>query len=174
MNPSYVRFYKDRKKAKKCGKVIMYIGFFLVIVNSISMFFKMLNVFGVYLDGGKRFRDLKMFTAGQLALGYVFEIIYKGVQVYLGYKLIKSTKIVLKQISAQEMNPRFAVDKHGETVRKEERTIALSMIIYVALTGLVGIYWYVMLDSHLESTYKDEYLQWKAMTLKNDTSSLSD
>ena len=48
------------------------------------------------------------------------------------------------------------------------------MIVYVALTGLVGIYWYVMLDSHLESTYKDEYLQWKAMTLKNDTSSISD
>ena len=72
MNPSYVRFYKDRKKAKKCGKVLMYIGYFLVIGSSISIFKTMLNVFGVYLDDGKRYRDLKMFTAGQLALGYAF------------------------------------------------------------------------------------------------------
>ena len=56
------------------------------------------------------------------------------------------------------MNPRFPVEKFGDKVRKNERTIALSMIIYVGLTGLVGIYWYVMLDSHLESKYKDEYL----------------
>jgi hypothetical protein len=34
------KFHKSRKTAKKCGKVIMYIGYILMVLNSIDIFFQ--------------------------------------------------------------------------------------------------------------------------------------
>jgi len=40
-------FFQHRKKAKKWGKVILYLGYFLAITKAIAVFFGILSILGI-------------------------------------------------------------------------------------------------------------------------------
>lgn len=52
-------FYKDRKRAKKCGKIVMYVGYILLVVNVIAAILGVLGLFGLKMDPNRGPRGKK-------------------------------------------------------------------------------------------------------------------
>ena len=89
----------------------------------------------------------------------------------MGFYMIKATKIVIRQLSSQEMNPNSPMDKHVEDVRAYERKIAFIILMYIVIEGVTQIYWFFTIDSYLETTFDTDYKKLKDMGSEEKTTS---
>lgn len=92
------KFDTYRRRATKWGKCIMYIGYFLIITNSLSLFSNFIRLLWVLFSdnpSAKRGTDdidpKRPFTTAEIAFGIIIDILSKTMNIAIGFLLIKST-----------------------------------------------------------------------------------
>lgn len=171
----------------------MYIGYILIVVDTIAAIFGVLGLFGLKMDpnrgprGRKHqhqqklgeaalsieedpFAPEKMFSQGQMILAQLVDITECVGLAIMGFYMVRATKLVIRQLSSQEMNPNSPVDKHVEEVRGYERKIAFIILMYIVIEGVTQIYWFFTIDSYLESTFDTDYKKLKELAGGEDNS----
>lgn len=78
--------------------------------------------------------------------------------------MVRATKIVIRQISTQEINPRVQMEKYAEKVSKSFRTIVMLIVVGLLIKAVANLYAFIVVDKFFANQFKDDYKDWKADT----------
>mmetsp|Transcript_17449 Transcript_17449/g.29364 ORF Transcript_17449/g.29364 Transcript_17449/m.29364 type:complete len:110 (+) Transcript_17449:513-842(+) len=102
-----------------------------------------------------------MLSTAQIVFINLLNVINNFSGFFQGYFMVRATKMVVRQISSQEVNSRAVVERVSEMVRENERKIYLMIIVQVVLQALGGYFYFFCMDQSMEKEYKQEYLEFK-------------
>ena len=106
--------HKSRKRAKRCGKVVMYIGFIMMILDLFGIGNFILSIFG--LDMFPDREEKEIFTDANLKTLGLIDAFRMCLDFAQGYFMVMATKQAIKGLSTSELNPRAVVNKVGDEV----------------------------------------------------------
>lgn len=180
---SSLRFTKNRKRTKKCARVVMYMGYLLIVLDALGVFFVLLELFGPGQhhravnrrrqrqnmidnqgDGAKHqkeFRDDEVFSLGQKIGIDLIKLLHAAALFGQGWLMVRATKAVIRQIRIQERNPRVEIQKYSEQVSRMFKAVIMLVVAGLLIKAVANLYAFVVVDNFFEEKFKDDYREWK-------------
>mmetsp|Transcript_31773 Transcript_31773/g.48764 ORF Transcript_31773/g.48764 Transcript_31773/m.48764 type:complete len:93 (-) Transcript_31773:422-700(-) len=75
----------------------------------------------------------KIFGTGYKLTSAFFSLITDSACLFQGYLMVKLTKVAIRQISSQEVNPQFRMERHAYVVTPIERKIFILIVVQIAV-----------------------------------------
>lgn len=103
-----IDFNTSRGKTKMWARSILYLGLLIIVANACGILYSIVTLF-IHVGRGneeqrKEFREL--FGEANIVFLHLGRILRFSIELAQGYFMIKATKLVIKEISSQEANPR--------------------------------------------------------------------
>lgn len=176
-----LKFTKNRQRTKKCARWVMYTGYLLMILDALGVILIFLELFGrgqhhrmvkrrrERNPGGqvhhqRAFRDDEIFSFGQQVGIDIFKLLHAAALFAQGWFMVRATKIVIRQISTQEVNPSAQIEKHSEKVSKLFKAVVMLIVGGLLIKAAANLYAFIVVDNFFADKFKDDYKDWKADT----------